>query len=63
MCANVYEASGRAVKLLRKDLEAIKAKADEINGELKVISQRVIAIKEQLTKIEGQVSSIKSKGS
>lgn len=54
---NPYEASMRAVKLLRKDLEEINAKVSEIKNELVTISQRVTDIKGQLTDIEGKVST------
>jgi prefoldin subunit 5 len=57
---NMYEASGRAVKLLRKDLDTIKNKTDEINEQLKTISQRISGIEAQLVKIEGHVSTITS---
>ena len=52
MPGNPYEASMRAVKLLRQDLEGINAKVTEIKDELKTISQRVTEIKTTLTEIE-----------
>ncbi len=55
MPGNPYEASMRAVKLLRKDLEGINAKVSEIKDELKTISQRITEIKGQLTDIEGKL--------
>jgi prefoldin subunit 5 len=58
--SNIYEASGRSVKLLRKDLDTIKNKTDEINEQLKTISQRISGIEAQLVKIEGHVSTITS---
>jgi len=55
---SIYEASGRAVKLLREDLNTIKMKTDEINEQLKTISQRISGIEAQLVKIEGHISTI-----
>ena len=52
MPGNPYEASMRAVRLLRTDLEGINAKVTEIKNELTTISQRVTEIKGQLSEIE-----------
>ena len=59
--SNPYEASGRAVKLLRENLVKIEAKTTEINDQLKTISDRITSIEAQLTKIEEHVSTIKIK--
>ncbi len=55
---NIYEASGRAVKLLREDLEGIKTQLGTISSEIGEINQRLKVMSDRLTEIEKAVAVI-----
>ncbi len=58
----LFQATGRVVKLLRPDIDAVKAEVSNINVEIKAISTQIKAIKEDLDKIEARTAKLKGEG-
>jgi predicted nucleic acid-binding Zn-ribbon protein len=55
----LFQATGRIVKLLRPDIEAVKAEVSNINTEIRAINERIKAINEDLDKIEARTSKLR----
>jgi septal ring factor EnvC (AmiA/AmiB activator) len=54
----IYEAAGRVVKLLRKDLKDVETDVKSIDSQLTDIQERVDKLVTQLSKIERHVKVI-----
>ena len=55
----LFQATGRVVKLLRPDIDAVKVEISNMNNEIKAISERITAINGVLDKIEARTAKLK----
>ena len=58
----LFQATGRVVKLLRPDIDAVRAEVSNINTEIKAINERIGAIKQDLDNIEARTAKLKGEG-
>lgn len=57
--AAFFQATGRVVKLLRPEIEAVRVEISNINTEIKAINERVKSINEDLDKIATRAAKLK----
>jgi hypothetical protein len=55
----LFQASGRVIKLLRPEIEAVRVEVSNINTEIKAINQRITAINNDLDAIEARTAKMK----